>query len=128
MAPDLLADMKRLQQVYDAYGLQTFQYHCLNELLLTNGRSPLFRHATPDGLERARPDGQLCGGLIEIKYPQYLMGERVAWTDEWTEAIRVDERVPWSLGYLYPEQLSAFAEWQQTFRDYFLSVQPKGTN
>jgi hypothetical protein len=128
MDADILADLKRLQQVYDAYGLQTFEYRCLDELHWPNGRSPLFRHATPDGFERIRPDGQLCGGLIEIKYPHYLVGERVAWTDEWTEAIRADERTPWSPGFLRPEQLSAFAEWQQTFRDYFRSAQPKGIN
>ena len=66
-----------------------------------------------------RPDGKPCGCLIEIKYPQYPTGERFAWTDEWTLAVREDERIPWSLGYLAPENLWAFAEWQQTFRDYF---------
>jgi hypothetical protein len=119
---DLIADVQSLQQVYQAQGLQLFHYACIDARQPhPPGRptSPLFHCCTPDGADGHRPDGRLCGDLIEIKYPQYPTGPRVAWTDEWTVAIREDDRVPWTLGRLLPENLWAFAEWQQVFRDYF---------
>jgi hypothetical protein len=56
---------------------------------------------------------------MEIKSSSLNGIEFVAWLDEWTEAIRNDERIVWSLGLVLPEQLIGFAEWQQTLRDYF---------
>ena len=122
MDVDLIADVHRLQSVYNERGLQIFHYACIEDREPRppgQPTSPLFYCCTPDGAEGSRPDGKPCGCLIEIKYPQYPTGERFAWTDEWTLAVREDERIPWSLGYLVPENLWAFAEWQQTFRDYF---------
>ena len=113
MDVDLVADVDRLQSIYNERGLDR------EPRPPGQPKSPLFYCCTPDGAEGRRQDGKLCGCLIEIKYPQYPTGERFAWTDEWTLAVREDERIPWSLGYLAPDNLWAFAEWQQTFRDYF---------
>jgi hypothetical protein len=122
MDADLVAEVNRLQAVYAEQGLQVFRYACLEVWETPRGSaatSPLFRASSPDGTECARPDGRLCGCLNEIKEPHWPTGPRVAWMDEWTEAIKADPRIPWTIGELYPEQLWAFAEWQQTFRDYF---------
>lgn len=122
MDADLIAEVKRLQAVYDDYGLQLFHYACLDGWQTPTeapAASLLFWACSPDGTSQARPDGKLTGCLTEIKEEHWPTGPRVAWTDEWTEAIKADERIPWTIGKLQPEQLWAFAEWQQVFRDYF---------
>jgi hypothetical protein len=58
---------------------------------------------------------------MEIKESTLNGVEFVAWLDEWTDAIRKDSRIVWSLGLAFPEQLVGYAQWQQTFRDYFRS-------
>lgn len=124
MDADLITEIERLQKVYDERGLQIFQYECLDGWMTPNqprAKSPLFQCCTPNGDEGGRPDGRLCGCLTEIKSHHYPTGPRVAWTDEWTMAIRNDERIPWTVGVIRPEQLMVFAEWQSVFRDYFRS-------
>lgn len=119
---DLKAEVDRLEMVYRDHGLQIFQYHCISDWQTPTdapARSILFRAVTPDGREGPRPDGKFCGCLTEIKGEHYPTGPRVAWTDKWTEGIRRDERIPWIMGEIRPENLVAFAEWQQVFRDYF---------
>lgn len=122
MDADLVAETERLQTIYRERGLQLFQYACLDGADTTQGgraSSPLFRPASPDGTHQFRPDGKYVGNLIEIIGPLPRCEPLHAWTDEWTTAIRADERIPWTIGKLHPEQLPAFAEWQQTFRDFF---------
>lgn len=122
MDADLIDEINRLQGVYNEHGLQVFQYACIDgweTVQRYRARSPLFQSCTPTGAEGSRPDGKLCGCLTEIKGEQYPTGPRVAWTDQWTETIRADDRIPWTMGLLRPENLLAFGEWQQTFRDYF---------
>lgn len=119
---DLKSEVERLEAVYRDQGLQIFQYACISDWQTPTdepARSILFRCVTPDGREGPRPDGKLCGCLTEIKGEHYPTGPRVAWRDEWTEAIRLDERIPWTVGEIRPESLIAFAEWQQEFRNYF---------
>ena len=55
-----------------------------------------------------RPDGKMCGCLTEIR-----RGSSLAWTDELTEAIQADNRIP-ALPYsVRVENLRAFAEFQR---------------
>lgn len=53
--------------------------------------SPLFAYCTPSGWQRIRDDGLLCGCLTLVRSS---VVNRVAWTDELTEAIQADERIP----------------------------------
>lgn len=70
--------------------------------------SPLFQYATPSDT-RLRPDGRGCGCLTMIrKFPDCC-----AWTEELTEEIRSDERIPFSACTVTPEDLPVFAEWQR---------------
>lgn len=96
MDADLVAAVERLQKVYTERGLQIFHYACIEEREPRGAeppKSPLFHCCTPDGRGGNRPDGKPCGCLIEIKYPQWPTGDRYAWTDEWTAAIKADERI-----------------------------------
>lgn len=122
MDSDLATEVQRLSEIAASDGLQAFRIECFDSWIApcgTKSRSPLFRACTPDGEERTRDDGQLCGCLVEVRYPQYPTGPRIAWLDEWTEAIEKDERIPETMGEILPEQLPVFAEWQQKMRDYF---------
>ncbi|MCI0333460.1 MAG: hypothetical protein L0228_09575 [Planctomycetes bacterium] len=123
MDADLIAEVHAFQEVADKLGVQIFRYACVDNaydvMLKKVAASPLFRACTPSGLWDTRPDGKICHTLMEIKESTLNGTEFVAWLDEWTVAIRNDERIVWSLGLVYPEQLIGFAEWQQTFRDYF---------
>jgi hypothetical protein len=122
MDADLERDVRRLAEVAAKYGLHAFRIECWDSWVAPRGtkcRSPLFRACTPCGVECQRPDGKLCGCLVEVRYPQYPTGPRVAWTDEWTEAIRTDERIPEIMADIQPEHLLAFAEWQQRMRACF---------
>jgi len=122
MDADLIAEVARLRAIYDEHGLQLFQYACLDGAdtsLSEPAPSPLFRASSPDGTGQFRPDGKFVGNLMEIVGPVMRNEPLSAWTDEWTQAIRADKRIPWTIGRLLPEQLPALAEWQQTFRDFF---------
>jgi len=122
----LVAEVHRLHDVAAKHGLQHFRLKCLESWIAPLGatsRSLLFRACTPSGREQQRSDGQLCGCLVEVRYPQYPTGPRIAWLDEWTEGIRSDSRIPETMGEILPEQLSAFAEWQQVMRDHFRKAQ-----
>lgn len=123
MDADLISEVHALQQVFEEHGLQIFRYACVDSSMdpLSGkvAKSPLFRACTPSGLWGPRPDRRLCSSLMEIKESSLNGTEFVAWLDEWTDAIRSDERIVWSLGLVCPQQLIGFAEFQQTFRDYF---------
>lgn len=123
MDSDLIADVEALQEVGARRGVQIFRYACVGSaqdpMSGTVAGSPLFRACTPSGYWGKRPDGKTCNTLMEIKESTLNGVEFVAWLDEWTTAIRKDDRIVWSLGLVYPEQLIGYAEWQQTFRDYF---------
>lgn len=62
---------------------------------------------TVDLLPR-RGDGLMCGCLTMVR-----AGLKVAWTDELTEAIRGDARIPKTPESIKPEHLPVFAEWQR---------------
>ena len=122
MDDDLVSEVRRLESVAAKDGLQLFRYACFDSWTASPGslsRSPLFRACTPDGKEGLRPDGQLCGCLVEVHFAHYLRGPRVAWTDEWTEAIQRDKQIPDLMAEMHPNQLRAFAEWQQKMRRLF---------
>lgn len=74
----------------------------------------LFQVASPSGNYQVANDriGH-CGEICEI-----VSGQAVAFTDEMTEIIREDERIP-QIGEEFPdikvESLEAFAEWQRVF-------------
>ena len=120
---DLISEVHALKEVRDNLGLQIFRVACVENsqdpLSGEVAASPLFRACTPSGLWGPRPDRKLCSSLMEIKESSLTGTEFVAWLNEWTEAIRNDERIVWSLGLVFPEQLIGFAEWRQTFRHYF---------
>lgn len=123
MDTDLIDEMIRLQRLYDERGLFAFSIECQESWLAPDGRlprSPLFAFPSPNGREQRRPDGELLGCPIQIRhswiYPNPL---RFAWTDQWTDTLRNDERLPYFACQLRPHHLSALAQWQQTFRDYF---------
>lgn len=71
----------------------------------------LFTFCTPDGTRQPRPDHRMCGCLTMIRGEWAL--ENHAWTDELTEAILTDERLPKSGYDIRPEHLPVFAEWQR---------------
>jgi hypothetical protein len=122
MDQDLVAEVARLHEVYLQHGLQVFRYACFDSWIAPSGtksQSPLFRACTPSGREECRDDGQFCGCLVEVRSPQYPTGPRVAWNDALTEAIRADDRIPKTMAEIRPEQLDAFAEWQQAMRTCF---------
>lgn len=70
--------------------------------------SPLFAYASPAGTTGARPDGQRVGCLTMIR-----LGNHVAWTDDLTERIRLDKRIPKTVDALRESHLPVFAEWQE---------------
>jgi hypothetical protein len=122
MDADLIAEMKDLKNVYDEQGIQMFRYACHDGWVREIGglpKSPLFRCSTPSGREEFHAGKGLCGGPIEVKTQNYPVGPHVAWLNEWTEAIRDDERIPIGMPSIEPGELVAFAEWQMRFRDYF---------
>jgi hypothetical protein len=130
MDQDLIDEVRRLGKIYTEHGLQIFRLACWESWIApgdTRSQSALFRACTPSGRNEQRPDGNSCGCLVEVRYPQYPTGPRVAWTDEWTSAIQADQRVPESMGEIFPEQLVAFAEWQQRMRDRFTGVAERTT-
>ncbi len=56
-----------------------------------------------------RQDDRWCGCLTQIRdLPEYH-----AHSQEMTEAIRADERIPPVIGLITPEILPVFAEWQR---------------
>lgn len=67
----------------------------------------LFMFVIPNDVE-FRPDRKLCGCLTTIRNCGYA-----AWTDELTEAIRADDRIPNDLKDITIEKLPIFAEWQR---------------
>lgn len=122
---DLVAEVERLQRVHDERGLYAFLCECQDcwlEGLHTSPKSPLFAVASPEGKLRMRHDGMPLGCPFSIRSGS-APGENdfFAWTDEWTKAIREDERIPYREAFLRPDRLWALAEWQQTFRDHFRS-------
>ena len=122
MDADLIAEVSALKEVAEALGLQMFRYACHDGWVRELGeapKSPLFRCSAPSGREEYRLGRGLCGGPIEVKTPNWPVGPHVAWTEEWTQAIIADDRIPIGMGYIEPWQLFAFCEWQQLFRDYF---------
>lgn len=70
---------------------------------------PLFAFCKPSGSDGIREDGKACG------CPTLIRGEYgwVAWTDELTELIRADDRLPKSYRGIRREHLPAFAEIQR---------------
>lgn len=63
----------------------------------------LFRYASEDGTGSSR-----CGCLTQIR-----LGTKLACTDDLTERIRNDDRLPRSGFEIKVADLSAFAEWQR---------------
>lgn len=76
----------------------------------------LFQVASPSGNYQSALDGiGYCGEICEI-----VSGQAVAYTDEMTDIIRDDERIPKIETDAEPpniqiEHLEAFAEWQRLF-------------
>lgn len=74
----------------------------------------LFQVASPSGNYQMADDRiNRCGDICEI-----VSGQAVAFTDEMTEIIREDERIPLLEGdtpKITVETLEAFAEWQRVF-------------
>jgi len=69
---------------------------------------PILENAEGYPGSQRRPDGKMCGCLTEIR-----RGSALAWTDELTEAIQADNRIP-ALPYsVRVENLQAFAEFQR---------------
>ena len=58
-----------------------------------------------------RSDNQLCGCLTQIKGECAVGG--VAWTDDLTDAIQEDDRIPEHQTKVTVEDLPVFAEWQR---------------
>lgn len=82
----------------------------------TDAGSPLFSYCTPHRGPDDNPDGHRCGCLTQIRDQDNGSEERVysAWTDELTERIIADERLPkhpWEI--TSREQLEVFAEYQR---------------
>lgn len=59
-------------------------------------KSPLFYFATPSGWQANRPDGSKCGCITQIRSAVFCDDsiKLVAWTNELTEKIGKDERLP----------------------------------
>lgn len=123
MDDDLLAEIERLSEVHDWGGLSAFQYEFQDTWIRTQHiwqPSPLFLPCSPDGKLRIRRDGKPLGCPFSIRHSEFDGDKALhAWKDEWTEAIRDDNRIRRSLAFMHPANLLAIAEWQQTFRDYF---------
>jgi hypothetical protein len=77
--------------------------HACGELL-----SPLFAFCTPTGKGQRRPDGKRCGCPVMVKSSDY-----VAWTDELTDLIRADNRIPVGHNDFTPKSFVAMAELQR---------------
>jgi hypothetical protein len=78
----------------------------------------LFAFCTPSGGSHIRPDGLFCGCITQVK-DDFISGEpeedfHVAWTNELTEQIRSDDRIPRGPFWVkHPDQLQVFAEYQR---------------
>lgn len=123
MDADLVAEIERLQKIHEERGLYDFLCECQDCWLASQALcrpSPLFALCSPDGKLRMRRDGQLIGCPFSIRRSDlYRSPLLFAWTDEWTAAIRSDDRIPLNEARMRPEKLWVLAEWQQTIRDYF---------
>lgn len=69
----------------------------------------LFQFCTPDGAKGRRSDTLMCGCLTQV----HGRGCNVAWTDELTEAIEQDNRLPACIDDVQVDDLPVFAEWQR---------------
>lgn len=76
----------------------------------------LFRVVSPNGgtLDR-REDGNDCGCVVEIRNGKLLRNGHpaYAWTDDLTQRIKADDRLPRVSEDIEPEHLPIFAEWQR---------------
>lgn len=69
----------------------------------------LFEYASTDRSVRRRPDGKVCGCLTMIR----MIDHYHAYTDDLTERIRADERIPDDPDRITVAHLPVFAEWQR---------------
>lgn len=72
---------------------------------------PLFDFCTISRSGTTRPDGRLCGCLTFVRKNSTFGG--YAWTDELTDAIQNDARLPFNAEDIRPKHLPVFAEWQR---------------
>lgn len=85
----------------------------------------LFQAVTPDGLGQTNEYGEYCGDICEIH-----SNMAVAWTDELTEQILEDYRIPEifashnNIPRITVDSLQLFAEWQRKI-DKALSRNPQ---
>lgn len=126
MDADLTNEIERLCEIYAKQDLYAFLYECQDTWIRTQHMvrpSSLFASCSPDGKIRIRRDGKPLGCPFSIRMTKCGPGEPLhAWTDEWTEAIRKDLRIPSIVARLSPERLVVLAEWQMTFRAYFADL------
>ena len=115
--------IERLTDVHDRRGLSAFQYEFQDTWIRTQHMwrpSPLFLPCSPDGKLRIRRDGKPLGCPFSIRYSEFDGDKALhAWKDDWTAAIRNDNRIRRLEATMEPRHLLAIAEWQQVFRDYF---------
>ena len=107
MDADLVAEIERLQKIHEERGLYDFLCECQDCWLASQALcrpSPLFALCSPDGKLRMRRDGQLIGCPFSIRRSDlYRSPLLFAWTDEWTAAIRSDDRIPLNEARMRPK-------------------------
>lgn len=120
---DLVGEVARLSRVYLNKGEYAFKCEFQDTWLQTQDNwrlSPLFARSSPDCREQYRRDGRQVGCPFSIRFTELADDEPlVAWTDEWTTAIRSDNRIRRHESTVDLFSILAIAEWQQKWRDHF---------
>jgi hypothetical protein len=96
--------MEILLAIEDNRDFKRVAYHAWSNIS-TDPLACLFSMVTPSGRSHAEKQ---CGCLTQVKG-----GDAPAWTDELTQHIRQDPRIPEHPNEITKENLVAFAEWQR---------------